>query len=57
VLVWCSRDGRADDLCADDHDADDHDADVLALAEPDDGSHATAGSGYVYRMGVSISYT
>ncbi len=33
--------------------ANDCDADVLALAEPDDGSHATAGSGYAYRMGVS----
>jgi hypothetical protein len=35
--------------------ADDCDADVLALAEPDDGSRATAGSGYVDRMGVSTS--
>jgi hypothetical protein len=47
-LVWCSRDRRADDC-----NADNCDADVLALAEPGDGSHATAGSGYVYRMGVS----
>ncbi len=48
-LARCSRDGRADNLCADDRDAD-----VLALAKPGDGSLAcTAGSGYAYRMGVS----
>ncbi len=40
---------------ADDRNADDCNADVLALAEPDDGSYATAGSGYAYRMGVSTS--
>ncbi len=35
--------------------ADDRAADTLALAEPDDGSHATAGSGYAHRMCVSTS--
>jgi hypothetical protein len=44
----CSHDRRADDLCADDCAAD-----VLALDTPDDGSHATAGSGYAYGMGLS----
>jgi hypothetical protein len=47
----CADDGHTDDGRADDSCADDHNADVLALAEPDDGSHATAGSGYAHRDG------
>ncbi len=33
---------------------DDRNADVLALAEPDDSSHACTVSGYAYRMGVKL---
>ena len=50
-----AHDRNTDDRAADDRNADDCNADILALAEPDDGSHATAGSGYAHGMGVSTS--